>query len=189
VSPLSPASSGSGSSSGAGSNPDSISLTGQALVGETLDRALATNPALPASGDLRGGTMALRAGQTVTNLVVAVTVAGVGMTHGSLALWDLAGNLLRSTADVPATFNGAGLLVIALSAPFTQPADGLVYATFFGTTGTSMPNVSASPSGNVFTIAALAGGVRRSVKQTGLAAQPNPAVFVDGVPTFWVGAT
>jgi hypothetical protein len=177
------------SRSGGGSNPVSISLAGQALVGETLDRALATNLALPASGDLRGGTMALSAGQRVTNLVVAVTTAGVGMTHGSLALYDLAGNLLRSTADVPATFNGAGLLTIALSATYTQAADGLVYATFFGTTGTSMPNIAASPTGNVATIAALAGGVRRSVKQTGLAAQPNPAVFVDGVPTFWLGAS
>jgi hypothetical protein len=183
---LSPSSSGKG---GGGSNPSSISLAAQNLIAETIDRALISTTAANVSGSLAGGSMPLRAGQVVTNLLVGVQTAGVGMTHGSLALYDLAGNLLRSTADVPATFQTTGLKTIALTSTYTQSADGLVYAACFLTTGTSMPSLFACPTSSTTMEGQIAGGAFRTVFQSGLATQPNPATFGAASPLVWVGAT
>jgi hypothetical protein len=162
---------------------------GQGLIGETFDRGLVGGTATPSSGDMRGGAMVLRAGQTVTNLICSVGTGGTGMTHAQLALYDTSGNLLRNTADVAANFNSSGLKTTALTATYTATADAIVYAVVFLTTGTTMPQMHQYGTVTTFPLVAIGGGAMRSVSQGGLGALPNPATLVVNTPLFWIAAS
>jgi hypothetical protein len=172
-----------------GAAPEQLAWTAQGLVCETFDRVLAQTSCTPTSGDLRGGLIPLRSGQVVTSLNVVVNGPGTGMTHGSLALYDTAGNLIRSTADAPATFQSAGLKTVALTTPYTQATDGAVVATCFLTTGTTMPTIWGTIAASANITGAVGSGFPRVVSQTGLASQPNPATFAVATALFWLGAS
>ena len=188
---LSPASSGTGGSSGGGVGGafDTL-ITGEGLKGEAYDRALATGAVALTSGTLRAVSCPLAAGTQIAAVIGGATVAGVGMTHGWYLIWDRTLALVAQTADVPASFQATGLIQVALTATYTVPTTGVYLLGVLCTTGTSMPTMLGSSTGggagtNILTT--IGSGLRRQGQQAGLAAPPNPLVPADVAASVWLG--
>lgn len=167
-----------------------IKASGQAIVAQTHDRVIAASSLASTSGELRVSAIALVAGQVVTNLLCIVGLAGAGMTHGYLCLYSVANPRLALSADSPTSFQGTGLITLAMTVAYTVPATGLYYAGFLGTTGTSMPNIVGVTNGTTAATIAVGTGSAPMTHQTGLTSPPDPMVPSAGaVNPFWIGVT
>jgi hypothetical protein len=155
---------------------DGILLAGRGIVAETFDQALASALLIPASQALRATGIPLSAGQVVTSMAVCVSTAGTALTHAWLLLYNPAQGLVAQSADTPASFAAAGIVVLPMTSPFTVPTSGVYYAAWLGAIGTTMPTFAAT-AGQVGTAAAIGAGQIRGGAQLGQAAPPNPATI------------
>lgn len=108
----------------------SPSLSAEGLVAQTIARTnvVGTIPTgNTVSGTVYFTSIYLYAGQTLTNALIGVSVAGVLVTMGKIGLYDNAGNLLASTANVTSAWESAGLKSHAFSAPYVVVTSGLYY--------------------------------------------------------------
>lgn len=119
--------------------------------------------AVPTSGTVFGNAVYLYEGEVITNIVVAVAVAGVGTapSHIQAILWD--GNQSTPTALAVSAedaansrwTSGTGWKEIPLTAPYTVPTSGIYYPSFvkvgaFGTTDLQLiTGGSANPGSNI----------------------------------------
>jgi hypothetical protein len=77
---------------------------------------------------------------TITNVIISLANAGVGLTAGQCfaALYSGAGNLLSTTADQSGSWNSGGSKIMALGAAQAVSA-GYVYVGFFANAATTLP--------------------------------------------------
>lgn len=108
---------------------------------------------VPAAGTLHVVKMKLDSAALVTNIVMALTNAGVTLTSGQnfAVLYSSAGALIGQTATQHTAWQSAGLKTMALVTPVVVPA-GYCYAGFW-TVGSTLPtfcrgNQSSAPGGN-----------------------------------------
>lgn len=113
------------------------------LVAWTVDPVLINGFNTQANTHLGG--VYLAAGTVVSGLSVCVGTAGAGMTHGQLGIYDAGQNLLVSTPDSPAAFQGTGWVVVNFAKPWVARYSGLYYfgSTFTGTTLPAVGNVAS----------------------------------------------
>lgn len=149
------------------------------LVAWTIDPEVA-GTGTGASSNPKGSAVWLLAGTVITYLAVPVTVAGSGMTDAQLGIVDANMNLVASTPSTPAAFNGTtGWIELALSAPYTVPADGVYYlvASYAGTT---KPSCSSIAIAGMPSATSLPGGKRKTISYGVVQGTlPNPWVPVD----------
>ncbi len=125
--------------------------TGGGLVSANYPPQAMRAGAIPTAGTTNGttilGLLGLRAGDTVTNVVVYTTVAGTALSFAKLGLYTPVGStsatLVAATGSVSATFNaGAGFKVVPLTAPYVVPTTGAYQAAFLqwgsGATGATL---------------------------------------------------
>jgi hypothetical protein len=158
---------GASSRSGTKAKAQRSQQVAQGLTGESFPRAMSSGSFAPAAGDQRAVLVGLNAGERIANLYAHVTVAGTGLTLAKLGVWDSAGSLLASTADLSATFNsGTGPKGGALSSALTVPADGGYYvgAVFVGGTPPTLLRGTSGITG--YTGQAVSGGAPPSVGNT-----------------------
>lgn len=144
------------------------------------DPALIVQAAQDSSGSVHGSGVWLPGGKTISRIADFVTVAGAGMAHGILGLFDSAFNLLAQSADTPAAWQTTGWVELPLVTPYTTPAAGIYYVADL-LAGTTMPTTG---NGGSFSPAnarsQLPGGVWRFFNMAGpltaFPAQLTPAI-------------
>lgn len=159
---------------------DQLLLDALGLVAQSFGDGVPNSSVTPGSNGMRFAGVPLMAGQTVTNLTVGVATAGASMTHAQLALYDRDGaTLLAQSADSPATFQGAGLKTLPMSAAFPVVTSGLYYAAYVGSftgSGPALSCISLLTTANA--LAAIGAGQIRGGFGTGNAGlAPNPAAI------------
>jgi hypothetical protein len=128
-----------------------LRLAGLGLIAESVPKE-AVGTATPGAGTLEVSSVGLAAGTVITNIVYDCETAGVG-TAPTLVRFGIVDavskKVLAVSADVHASYATAtGPQAVALSAPYTIPADGIYYLTMirvgsFGTTGEALGAVTA----------------------------------------------
>jgi hypothetical protein len=140
-----------------------------------------------------GSLIALFKGETVTNIYASfvnnpsVTWSTPGAKGG---LYDLAGNLLASTAD-KAPITTSGVKVWALSAPYVTLGDGGFYAVLFmnWSGATTVPTVMRCASAITGATDPIGTGSALAVQMTGQTDLPNLATFTTSTTAWWVGVS
>jgi hypothetical protein len=121
---------------------------------------------------------------TVTDIMLVVTAAGVGLTANRCfaALYDAAGNLLSQTADQSAAWLSAGLKTMPLAVAQQIPAGnfyvGLMYA------GTTSPTLPRGSNVNTATVNMNTSGLGLRSFTVGAALTAPPASIVGGAGLF-----
>ncbi len=107
----------------------------------------------------------LFAGEVVSNLIVNVAAAGVGVTLYKVGLYDTAGNRLAVSAESSASVGTAGDKALAMLSAYPVTADGAYVTAVLGVTGTSNPTVARASgitrsllAGSTFTSAGIQTG-------------------------------
>lgn len=106
------------------------------VFAETIPMYAASGATILSSGQAQYAGVFLRAGETVTNLHVFVTIAGAGQTLVKMGVRDTAGASLAASADVKATFTGTGFLTVPMGSAWTPSENGLYYFGILGVGGT-----------------------------------------------------
>jgi hypothetical protein len=181
---------------------EEILRTGLGIKSWSHDPNMGSGGTAPTAGTVYARALALRKGQSISNLLFQVTTGGAGTVPTSITcgladstgkIVALSGELKASAIWTPAA--GSGLAVAPLTASYTAPADGLYYVVFlqvgaWGTTqmvlGKGVNNVAP---GGIGTTVFGTGGT------TGQAALPAVASsIVGGIVTtngidYFVGAS
>lgn len=160
--------------------------TGEGLLGETFDRIMMSSAQTPTSGTVYSTLIGLRAGTVVANISVICAATAAGVTLLKVGLYNTAGTQLASSAESSASFNSSGLKTLAMTTPYTIPADGVYYCSFISVTGGSNPTIAGTGS---FTNRNLPVGSspRRTSDQSGQTDLPSPATFANGTVGLWFG--
>lgn len=173
-----------------------IGTTAHGFLAETFDIRMTNTTGIPtanaASGTMTMQLIGLRAGDVITNISVASGgTNGTALTFAKLGLFDKSGNFLAATASASATFNTGNntIRTVALTSPYTIPADDGYYVTFLqygsGATGCQLRALSAAtingnPSGSFPRPSALV------TNQTDISGNVTPAAETN---SYWFGVS
>lgn len=143
-----------------------------------------------AAQSARFTSIALRAGDVVSNIVVCVSTAASGTAGvANVALYNSASVLKASSGNVQANLAIQGLQACALTVPYVVPTVGIYYCAVLMTTayGTTQPTLG----GNSLTGAsvALSGKSKVSGIQTSQSSLPDPAALADSGVSIWFGVS
>ncbi len=166
-------------------------LSGQGLISQNFDRAASPAGLAGTSGTIYFMAVPLLAGDVVSNISVAVAVAGAGMTLSKLGLYSTAGVLLASSADLGTAWHSQGTKTAAMAVAYTVPTSGLYYAAFLGVTGTTMPTLLRGFSNTLAVAAsAIGSGLAPTGAQKGQTDLVDPATITaaSGI-AYWVGVS
>ena len=152
--------------------------------------------AAPTSGAVRMRRIRLLQAETITNLHIVVTIAGVTLTAGQsfLGLYSTAGTRLAVSADQASTWESSGFKTAALTSPYAAAAGD--YFVAIVTNGATTPTLAQESS--LATFAANAGLTAGSsafamsgpAGQTSLPASIDMGVDVALIAnTYWFGAS
>jgi hypothetical protein len=141
---------------------------------ETMDRNVCpeVNTTAGTTGQIRIQAIWLTAGTVVSNIsFCSATSAATLPTHYAFGLYDLAGNLLATTADQTSTAWGANTLkTIATTAAYTVPSTGLYYLAFMCTASTTVPTLkggTARTGGQLLAVSPILAGISATAYVTG----------------------
>lgn len=173
--------------------PTAMFPADQNLLAWSFDPALAVSSTGPVSGVLALTRVVLREAVTVTNVLVGVATAGVGLTAAQnvLGLYTAAGVLVGQTADQTTAWGTTGVKTAAVTAPYAA-APGVYWVGILSVATTSTPAFARAGAGAVTGIssAGLAATASRFASYgTTLTALPTPltlgsiATATNG--TFW----
>jgi len=162
-------------------------LTAEGLLGQNYDRQLASNTSALVSGTVYFMLVPLSSSDTVTNISIAVTSAGSGVTLSKVGVFSKTGTLLASSADQGTGWQSTGIKTIPLSSPYTAAADDGVYLAIVCIATTTMPVLArASSQGTVNS--PVGSGVRPYAAQASQTDLPASAVLsATGGIAYWVG--
>ncbi len=143
--------------------------------GETMNRNMCpeVNTTAGTTGQVRLQAVWLPAGAVVSNISFcsATTAAGTP-THYVFGLYDIAGNLLATTADQTSTAWAATTLkTLAVTAPYTIPTTGLYYLMFsmVATTVATLKGGTARTDGQLNFTTPILSGLSATTYSTGTA--------------------
>lgn len=128
------------------------------LLGWNYPYYLATGvgSAVTTSGALYLAKLPLQGGTVVTNLWIKIATAASGLTsgHNFAGIYNSAGQLLATTADLTTTIGtNTGAISCALTAPYTVPSGGGNYwVGMFFTAGTTQPVLSTITGAGLNTV-------------------------------------
>lgn len=179
----------------------SPSLTGapqpadQNLISWAFDPAVATGNTGTASGVLSLVRVPVRDAATVTNVILGVATAGVGLTAAQnfAGLYSPAGTLVGQTADQTTAWGSTGMKTTALTAP-AAVTPGMWWVGILTNAATSSPAFARAGAGAVTGISSigLAATAARfgsyGTTQTALPASLTLAsITIATNGTFWAG--
>jgi hypothetical protein len=127
-----------------------VSLQAQAIIYETFPRSAFGNNAAMVSGTIYYFGIPLLAGDMVTNITIAVSVAGTVMTLSKVGLYDSAGNRLALSADQGTNWQSSSQKTIAMITPFVVITSGLYYVAAIAI-GTTQPGLVRGSAGSAAT--------------------------------------
>lgn len=162
-------------------------LDARGLLAETIDEKACNLTSAPAAGTMVAGLVGLRSGDSVTGVAVHVTANGASVTLAKVALYDTAGGLLASSADVDSTFTSGSVprkQMTAFTSPYSVVADGAYYLAFLSVGGTSPTVLRANSNAS----AALTGESLAYAAQAGQTDVPGTATLVSASNSTWLGA-
>lgn len=125
-------------------SPAQLLLTGQGLVSESFSRSGAASTTLMTGGTAYAMTVALKAGSVVTNVLVVVQTGASGITLYKAGIYSATGaSQLAVTPDRSAVISTTtGMKTLALSAPWTVPADATYQVVMVATASTTLPTIA-----------------------------------------------
>lgn len=163
------------------------------LLAWNYDIGLAGNAAAPSNNVVNLIRINIRQAISVTNVILGVTTAGVGLTSGQnfAGIYNSSGTLIGTTADQSGNWNSAGLKTMALTGgPFALAAGTFIWVavvTNFATSGPLFPR-SCSLNQNIpnagFTVS-TARWATNGTATTALANSITPSSNVLAGVGFW----
>jgi hypothetical protein len=162
--------------------------TAQGVITQNFDRVVANNYQALVDGTAYFLSVGLRAGDTVTNISVVVGGAGSAVTLSKVGLYSKAGARLGISADQGTAWQSTGLKTIALTSPYTVPADDGYYIAVVSKATTTVPSLLRVQSGLLMT----AVGTGMAPVATQAAQTDLPATATLGVAStfgFWVAVS
>lgn len=121
-------------------------VAGVGLKAMTADPVTITGEAAATSGQIYGGAVGLREGETITNIVCSLVGAGATLTRVEFGVHSPDGVLQGSTGDVKGSV-AVGLNDFALSEGVPIRNEGMWYLSFIATGGTPPTVEYANPTG------------------------------------------
>lgn len=111
----------------------------QNLLAWTFDPATNLAASTVTTGSILMAKIALREASSITNLIVSINTAGVGLTAGQnfAGLYTAAGGLLSQTADQTANWGSTGVKVMPLTAPVGTLGGSYLFVAILVNGGTS----------------------------------------------------
>jgi hypothetical protein len=164
-------------------------LTAEGLLGQNYERTLASNTSALVDGSAYFLLVPLKAADTLTNIIIAVTSGGSGVTLSKVGIYSKTGTQLAASADQGTAWQSSGIKTIALSSPYTASADDGVYLAIVCKATVTMPVLArASSQGTVNS--PVGSGVRPFAAQASQTDLPSPATLsAAGGIAYWVGWT
>lgn len=166
---------------------------GQGFLAETSPRgAGAFSSTIAITQVLYGMPVGLLAGDIVSNLSIAIQVAGNTVTLAKLGLYSKIGTLLASSAESGASFASTGMKTLAMTTPYTVVTDDLYYTAFLAVSAVTMPTPIRT-AGNAIASnnAGVGSGFPFQVVQTAQTDLPATATLVtsgSGI-SYWIGVS
>jgi len=162
------------------------------LLAWTYDIGVSASGSAPASGVVNLIRVNIRQAISVTNVVLAVTTAGSGLTSGQnfAGLYNSAGTLIGTSADQSASWASSGLKTIALTGgPFALSAGTFVWVAIVSN-GTTPPTlfrtgVLAAAPVNAGFAASTARYATNGTATTALAGSITPGSNVLAGTAYW----
>lgn len=164
---------------------------GEGVNAETFPRHAMTGGSILVGGTGYYSAIALLQGETVSNITICVTTAGVAMTLSKLGLYTTAGGRLALSADQATAWESQGFKTAAMITPYVVPTSGVYYVAVIGAGGT-LPFVArtalASPSISAMAIGSSAAICGSETAQTDL--DPTATITVATTSFYhWAGVT
>lgn len=164
-----------------------ISLSAQNLLSQNFDRQTGNSGLAASSGIGYYMSVPLRAGQVITNVITAITGAGVAITVGEVAIYDRDGDQLAISANITTAWESTGIKVNALGSPFTILETDIYYVAVLAV-ATTQPSMLRTVTGTAIPAGAVPGGLQPYGAESGLATLPATATIgVASAIPFWVG--
>ncbi len=169
-----------------------LSLNGRGLLTEVYPISGAATAAgtQSATSIANASAVGLRSGDVVTNIVTWLTSEGATLSIAKNCLWDNGGNLLAQSANTSTAFTTtsvAGTIVVnALTATYTVPADGLYYAGFVSVGNIGPKLASASVVTGVGK--QIGAGFRQHIRATAQS-DAGSLTVLDSATAFWFGVS
>lgn len=162
--------------------------TQRGFISENWPLNVAASATLCTSQVLYANLVGVRAGDSISKVVVNATVAAASLTLAKVGLYSTSGTQLAASATNHTNFNGAtGFIETSLSSAYTVPADAVIYACVLmvGTT----PSTLNRGNGNANTWGAYGSNSSPYKSQTGQADLPSPATLTESGSSLplWVG--
>jgi hypothetical protein len=164
-----------------------LQLTGRGIVTESLPQIGAVSTQLLVTQTVYFALVGVRKGDVLTNVVVDVAVAGSSLTLVKGAVYAADGTQLAVTADSKASFSSTGIKTMALSSPYTMPADGIVYLAILAV-GTTPPTLLRGAS-QIGSTDPVGSGSRPAGAQTGQSDIPTTATVGTSSIGLWLAAS
>jgi hypothetical protein len=149
------------------------------LLGWTIDPALVSGLIGPNAGQVTLIKMAWPKTATITNILMDIATAGVGLVGCFAGIYDSTGALLGTTADQSTAWTTTGVKTMALTSPASVPGGANTYiyvALLVGTGSTTFANMYrrvASSTAAVLNLGLTAATARSATSGTGQTTLPS----------------
>lgn len=167
-----------------------IGATAIGLITENFSRQVSVAGATLIDGTAYFMLVGLRAGTTVSNISIATTNPGVGMSLSKVGLYAKDGTKLTGSADLGTSWQTGNVIRTHAVTPYLVLADDGYYICVIGKTAVTMPNFMRAS--NQTAAGAIGSGMQPFGVQTGQTDLPSPATvtFSGGSPlALWVGVS
>ena len=168
---------------------EQMSRTAQGLISETITRLAApATSSIMVDGTVYYMALGLRAGDVVSNIVIAVNSAGVGLTLSKVGLYSKTGTLLAQSAELGTAWQSTGIKVSALTSPYTVLTDDGYYVAIVSKGGTLPTPIRTSTLNTVGN--PVGAGIVPYATQTGQVDLPSPGTPTLGTTiAYWCGVS
>lgn len=140
------------------------------LAAWSFDAASTVAGTGPTAGVLQLARVHLASPKTITNVILNVVGAGVGLTSGQCfaGLWTAAGAKVDVTADQSGSWNSGGNKIMALASGTYSAAAGDYYVGWWANAATSTPTFARQGTSALVNIGLSAPNFRFATADTGL---------------------
>lgn len=115
----------------------------QGMFAQTMPREILRIAIILVGGTVYLTRIHLHAGDVITKIASAITVAGSGVTLGKVGIYDKDGNRLAVSASQTTAWESTGIKEVALTAPYEVPASDDYYIAIVATASTTLPTFLA----------------------------------------------
>lgn len=169
-------------------NRTELAMRAQGFLTENFDRSISQGGQISIDGTAYFMLIGLRAGDTVSNIALAVSTVGVTPTLSKVGLYSKTGVQLGVSADLGTLWTTTSSIKFGpLITPYVVPVDDAYYASFICKAAT-LPTFLRGSTSAVF--ASNSPGYNPGGTIPGLTDMPSPATIGNASPiAYWVGIT